>query len=243
MRRKFKTVRRVFVTYGVSEVLRLILRKFFTRDHGLEDFDSQIVWGSANQFLNRIALEKSNGLEIDNANSILRTGFFDEIYDLGPELSSVVNSLVISTNPELIIETGVAAGKSTNIILKQLHRSAGGRLVSIDITANVGELVETQYKYLWDLEVLPSVNRKYNYKRILLGYPKASIFLHDSDHSARWQEFEIFEAIRLLPNLSFLLIDDIQAPVANKLILRFGLDNCYFLNEMDKKKSLVVSLV
>jgi hypothetical protein len=237
--KKFHTLRRVFLTYGVAEVIRLIYRKIFqTKESGT--FAEGVFFESSTRFMTTIANNPSEAQEFFSLNNNSRTGFFGPIYDLGPELSESLVGVLMVTKPTLVIETGVAAGKSTNLILNQLRLSDQGRLVSIDVTINVGELVEPQNRFLWDLEVLPSLLRRHRFESLLRKHSDAQIFLHDSDHSVEWQLFEIKKVTEVLRHVSYILVDDIQPSVASFLISKFGIANCFFFDELGRKKSLIV---
>lgn len=241
MRQKISTFWAVYRTYGSTEIFRLIWRKIFSRPSFLE-FDDKIDWISADNFLQKLQIADEHSLNSIITKDINREGFFDSIYDLGPELSKVLVGLISSRKPTLIIETGVAAGKSTNVILKALGSNGKGKLISVDVTSNVGELVEEDYRKQWTLNVLPNFGRKRAFRRILTNNPQADIFLHDSDHSSNWQKFEVIEALRHLPNVSFLLIDDIQPDVSNFLMSKYGYGNCTFFDESGEKKSAAVKI-
>ena len=239
MLRKFHTFKRVFLTYGVAEVIRLIFRKIFQSKVG-STFTEGITFETSAHFMKTIAKNSSNKREVISLNSNPRSGFFGQIYDLGPELSESLLGVLIMTRPTLVIETGVAAGKSTNLILNQLRENNRGRLVSIDVTINVGELVEPQNKSIWDLEVLPNFLRRHRFESLLRTHSDAQIFLHDSDHSIEWQLFEIKKVTEILSRVSYILVDDIQPAVASFLISKFGVLNCFFFDELGRKKSLIV---
>jgi hypothetical protein len=237
--KKFHTLKRVFLTYGVAEVIRLIYRKSFqTKDSST--FTEGILFESSTRFMTTFADNPSEAQEVFSLNNNSRSGFFGPIYDLGPELSASLLGVLMMTRPTLVIETGVAAGKSTNLILNQLRLNDQGRLVSIDVTINVGELVEPQNRFLWDLEVLPSLLRQHRFESLLRKHSAAQIFLHDSDHSVKWQLFEIKKVTEVLRRVSYILVDDIQPAVASFLISKFGIANCFFFDELGRKKSLVV---
>ena len=187
-----------------------------------------------------IANCSSKATEAFSPNNSSRSGFFGPIYDLGPELSESLLGILTITRPTLVIETGVAAGKSTNLILNQLRLNNLGRLVSIDVTANVGELVQPENRFLWDLEVLPNFLRRKRFESLLRKNSNAQIFLHDSDHSVEWQLFEIKKVTERLNVVSYILVDDVQPAVASFLISRFGAASCFFFDELGRKKSLIV---
>jgi hypothetical protein len=239
MLKKIRTARSVFLTYGVSELLRLAYRKAF-RAKIPSEFATEIRFESSDRFMATISEAPIHKIKNTHLLDDERLGFFGSIYDLGPELSQSLLGATKDKKPSLVIETGVAAGKSTNLILNQLRINGSGRLVSIDVTSNVGELIEQQNKFLWTLEVLPNFLRRQRFEALLNKYSKAEIFLHDSDHSVAWQLFEIKRATVLLSDLSYILVDDIQPEVANYLRSKFGEVNCFFFNELGMKKSLIV---
>lgn len=239
MLRKFHTFKRVFLTYGVAEVIRLIYRKIFQSKVG-STYTENITFETSARFMKTLAKNSSNEREVTSLNNNPRSGFFGPIYDLGPDLSESLLGVLMMTRPTLVIETGVAAGKSTNLILNQLRLNNRGRLVSIDVTINVGELVEPQNKSKWDLEVLPNFLRRHRFESLLRKHSDAQIFLHDSDHSVEWQLFEIKKVTEVLSRVSYILVDDIQPAVASFLISKFGVLNCFFFDELGSKKSLIV---
>ena len=169
---------------------------------------------NSREFFKESHLKSIDTAKISDYSKTHRQGFFDSIYDLGPELSNVLNALIPAIKPSLFIETGVAAGKSSNVILNLLSENHEGRLLSFDVTEKVGELIDPKNLDLWDLFVLPEIRRKSHFVSKLQSSQEAELFLHDSDHSPKWQKFETEQAIRNLPNLRYILLDDSQGRVA-----------------------------
>ena len=113
--------------------------------------------------------------------------------------------------PQRVIETGVAAGVSTSILLEALQRNGGaGELVSIDITAKVGEVIPTHLRLNWKLEVLSKQSYENSFLSILSKNSACEVFLHDSNHSDEWQLFEFTNARSELVNCSVLFFDDVS---------------------------------
>jgi predicted O-methyltransferase YrrM len=83
--------------------------------------------------------------------------------------------------PGLMVETGVANGASTFLVLTAMERNGSGRLVSIDISADVGSLLTDEERRLphWDLRVI----RPGDIATGLAGLEAIDVFFHDSDHS------------------------------------------------------------
>jgi len=123
--------------------------------------------------------------------------------------------------PEVMIETGVAHGSSTWIILNAMHLNKKGKLYSIDLPNNdtnsaynfrntqpaTGWMVPDSLKPLWELhlgyaqEILPALLKK-------LG--KIDIFFHDSDHSYEHMKFEFETATPFIRSGGLLISDDVH---------------------------------
>lgn len=135
--------------------------------------------------------------------------------------------LVRVLKPEIMIETGVANGKSSSLILCAMEHNQKGRLISIDLpnkpgkilldggktntgNHNVGWLVPDYLKKRWDLligdskEVLP---------KLLININKVDIFLHDSLHTYEHVQFELNTILPKLRRKSLILCDNIDLGV------------------------------
>lgn len=249
---KLKTVWRVWSTFGLLEVYKLLLRKSqacFGSGSGV-NFPSGIKWVDflSSNFLTQSEVEHETSSHNSSvaagtqSQEGVRSGFFDSAYDLGPELSHFLVWYCKSRKPTLVLETGVAAGKSSSLILTELNTNRHGSLVSFDITSKVGELIPTGYRNQWSLIVLPSFGKKRAFSRSLDKYNGAELFLHDSDHSVMWQKYEILAALEKLTALEYLLVDDITPELVVELLARIPMESLTFLNEDDKKKSLIIKV-
>lgn len=98
--------------------------------------------------------------------------------------------LILKEKPELVIETGVQTGVSTEHILRALVENGLGFLFSIDPAKDkidaVAKGLTAEQRDRWFPYVDLSVNALYN-----LGTTKPwDIFLHDSDHGVACQTYE-----------------------------------------------------
>lgn len=132
--------------------------------------------------------------------------------------------LVRILEPEIMIETGVANGKSSSLILCAMEQNQKGRLISIDLpnqpgkilpdggktntgNRNVGWLVPDYLKKRWDLllgdskEMLPE---------ILINIDKVDMFLHDSLHTYEHVKFELNTILPKMGKKSLILCDNID---------------------------------
>jgi predicted O-methyltransferase YrrM len=109
--------------------------------------------------------------------------------------------------PAVVVETGVANGLSTEIILQALRRNTSkGVLHSVDIKEDVGSLVSN--KDFWRLHVTNGTARAFH--AILKNVGPIDIFYHDSDHEYRPQMAELRGAISALSPGGVLLSDDVD---------------------------------
>lgn len=118
-------------------------------------------------------------------------------------------SVIRATKPEVVVETGVANGYSTAIMLCALEKNMKGKLISVEISENVGRLVNMLNigKKRWQLVV---GKPRENIVSALNGEKQIDIFIHDSDHSYENMKFEFDEAYKKIKDTGFIMSDDIN---------------------------------
>jgi hypothetical protein len=225
---KIRTAIRVFSTFGIVQLFRVCIRKFglgkpanrlFKIPVGVifykkVDFSNEFL--SQTLGIEEVAIENlrreffryQSGLSLTLLEP--RKSFFATEYDLGSGMSEILYLAVRTKRPIKVIETGVAAGVSTNLILSVLQENGVGNCVSIDITDEVGEVIENLLKRRWELQVLPEFSREKAFREILVANSDATLFLHDSDHSNSWQIKEFCGVTELLTKVELILFDDIS---------------------------------
>jgi hypothetical protein len=227
IRAKAQTAVGVWRNFGINEVIRIPFRKFASRKFNYRDgkeplssYKNLVVFTTPSpEFSAACGRFQVSTETISSYSQYLRhlnlrtkkprSGFFGEIYDLGAGLGFVLFELIEKERPRKVIETGIAAGASSNLILSRLNYIGHGALVSVDITSKVGELVEEQLLNRWTISVLPKLLKKKAFLRILNSNQDATIFLHDSDHSTKWQIFEISSVIDSISSIKHILVDDV----------------------------------
>nr|WP_279231761.1 class I SAM-dependent methyltransferase [Thermus thalpophilus] len=139
----------------------------------------------------------------------------------------LIYALIRTKRPSLVVETGVAAGRSSGAILLGLHHNGWGRLISIDLPRRgdasaaladlsqphipqgleVGWSVPESLRYRWDLrlgdakELLPP---------LLAELGGIDCFLHDSLHTEEHVRFELETAYPYLRPGGLLMADDVR---------------------------------
>lgn len=239
LNRKLRTVGRVIGTFGYREIARIIIRKLFSfftwrgnDSDPLEISGLQII--STHTQVTRFF---SSSVQRDAHDEILifhktldeslpslklqRKGFFDSQYDIGELALFCIYQILSHTNTRFVLETGVAAGKSTAFILQKFlnveDEGIASKLVSTDITFNCGELVSENLKRFWTFEKL-SGNIKRQFIDVVKKHREIELFIHDSNHAAKWEMFELLTVLKYCENLRFIIVDDVQANVIYKLI-------------------------
>jgi Methyltransferase domain len=118
--------------------------------------------------------------------------------------------------PRTVVETGVARGLTSRVILEGLSANGSGRLCSIDLPpvmrepsseGQTGAAVSEGLKRRWTL-VRGSSRRRL--PRLLAELGTIDLFVHDSRHSDRNVSFELARAWAALRPGGFLLVDDIH---------------------------------
>jgi predicted O-methyltransferase YrrM len=123
-------------------------------------------------------------------------------------------AMVRRHKPNHVVETGVANGLSTSIILKALEANGNGVLTSLDISRDVGALVDREADGRWNLVVLDKRSVKRSFHSTIASLPPIDIFIHDSWHGYQWQTLEYGAAWSHLRPGGLLGSDDIELSYA-----------------------------
>lgn len=235
-------------TFGFIELTKLIGRKFPLRkkrasrmnlidlepSSSIEEvFENLAKYDQIFSNVNLVELRYEFDAIFERIIKYDREGFFNSSYDLGEKLSFLSYSITRITRPSLVIETGVAAGVSSTIILSALSKNNYGALRSFDITSQSGELIPNDLRKLWTLSVLTGINLKDKLRREIMEIEHDFIFLHDSNHSISWQKFELSTCIST-GRCRFFLIDDVSVELVKFLKKLFRPHNIFLFQEMGK---------
>jgi hypothetical protein len=126
--------------------------------------------------------------------------------------------LVAHLRPQAVVETGVAHGLTSRVILEGLFRNGRGHLWSVDLPAvdsvlhsEIGMAVSEGLRPRWSYVQGTARDRL---PGLLAGLGVIDIFVHDSLHTGRNQRFEIESAWGALRPGGVAVVDDIDHSLA-----------------------------
>jgi predicted O-methyltransferase YrrM len=134
-------------------------------------------------------------------------------YALEESSSLLVYGITRMVRPSVVLETGVANGHSTFLILNALIKNGGGQLHSVDISDNVGCLLSETERKVWSLNVIKEP-KKQGFCEVLNRIPPVDFFVHDSNHRYAWQKFEYESILPRMADKSILASDDVDSSFA-----------------------------
>jgi Methyltransferase domain len=129
-------------------------------------------------------------------------------------LCRAVWCVALHTRPEVVIETGVAHGVTSRIVLEALERNDLGHLWSIDLPfpfdrrlhAETGVAVTDACRPRWSYVEGSSKQRL---PPLIADVGHVEMFIHDSLHTAKNTLFEIERAASAMPVGGVMVVDDI----------------------------------
>ncbi|MCL4379219.1 MAG: class I SAM-dependent methyltransferase [Candidatus Marsarchaeota archaeon] len=117
-------------------------------------------------------------------------------------------NLVRTKKPSIVLETGVSKGFSSRIILEALQRNGKGKLISTEISDNVGNLVTPHLKKRWFLVV----DKNGNALSIAMKKVRTiDIFMHDSSHTHDNMLKDFTSALKKIKSNGLILSDDVES--------------------------------
>ena len=124
--------------------------------------------------------------------------------------------VTLHTRPEIVIETGVAHGVTSRIVLEALEQNHLGHLWSIDLPfpfdhrlhGETGMVVTDACRSRWSYLEGAS---KQQLPRLVAEVGHAEMFIHDSLHTAANTLFEMEQAASIMSAGGIILVDDIDS--------------------------------
>jgi hypothetical protein len=135
--------------------------------------------------------------------------------DAESSLSRAAWCTVLHQRPAVVIETGVAKGVTSRIVLEALNRNDRGHLWSIDLP----HLFEKNLHVQTGVAVPDSCRKRWTYiegssrrrlPSLLRSVAQVDLFIHDSLHTARNTRFEMEQTLKFLAPGGIMIVDDIS---------------------------------
>jgi hypothetical protein len=146
----------------------------------------------------------------------LGSGRFTYAYysDAENYLCRAVWCVALHARPQVVIETGVAHGVTSRVVLEALSRNGSGRLWSIDLPfpfdrrlhAQTGVAVPDACRPRW---TYLEGSSKQRLRPLIAETGQVDMFIHDSLHTARNTLFEMEQAASAMTAGGVMLVDDI----------------------------------
>jgi len=140
---------------------------------------------------------------------------YGEYSDADVSMARAAWCTVLHQRPSVVIETGVARGVTSRIVLEALNRNDWGHLWSIDLPpplekdlhAQIGAAVPNARRGRWSY-IKGSSRRRL--PSLLRALAQVDLFVHDSLHTARNTRFEMERTLSVLASGGIMIIDDIS---------------------------------
>ena len=120
------------------------------------------------------------------------------------------------TKPRVVVETGVAHGVTSRLVLEALQVNCHGHLWSVDLphpldhnlhaqtAAAVTESCRTRWSYL-------EGSSRQRLPKLVAELGEVQLFIHDSLHTAKNTEFEMEQVASVMAPGGVMLVDDIKS--------------------------------
>jgi predicted O-methyltransferase YrrM len=134
---------------------------------------------------------------------------YPDVYAVGDGTAFLLYTLIRHEKPSLVLEVGVADGRSTQVILSALDANEAGRLVSVDITDEVGGGARGHPR--WTLRVhTPGRASVAQLRNLLAEVGPPDLFFHDGSHGYPDQYGGFLAAWERMQPGSVLASDDVD---------------------------------
>ncbi len=117
--------------------------------------------------------------------------------------------------PSVVVETGVARGVTSRLVLEALDRNGHGRLCSVDLPHPFDHSIHNETGAAVTDALLPRWNyvegsSQRRLPEVIRDVGQVDLFIHDSLHTARNTRFEMDHVAAVMPLGGVMLVDDIS---------------------------------
>jgi hypothetical protein len=148
-----------------------------------------------------------------------------EHWNAESNLCVLLYTLIVLNKLKLVIETGVANGVTTRVMMKALEQT-GGTLHSFDILEESRHVYQGRGNWIFH-RLKPGRGIQKQLCREIDSIGPCELWVHDSNHGQTWQEFEYALAWSNLQENGVLCSDDVDASPA------WGFASRSYLNKAD----------
>jgi predicted O-methyltransferase YrrM len=134
-----------------------------------------------------------------------------ESWNAEMNLCVLLFSYIRVNRPPIVVETGVANGITTRVMMSALSEY-GGHLHSFDILTEASSVYQGIGN--WHFHLLSTRGAAKELNLVVQEIPEIDMWVHDSNHGSTWQEFEYRLAVSKLSKNGILVSDDIDASPA-----------------------------
>jgi hypothetical protein len=180
--------------------------------HELDDFEE--VWRDIEQELTEIGLA-------------LGRWTYGQYSDADPALGAVTWCAVRHLRPEKVVETGVARGVTSRLILEAMSVNGVGHLWSVDLPHPLrpelhGETASAVPSTCRDRWTYVRGSSRQQLPPLVSRLEKVDMFVHDSLHTARNMRFEMRTVWPAMDRGGLLLVDDVENQAFRDFVLESG---------------------
>tara|TARA_B110000116_G_C16761545_1_gene548684 strand:+ start:117 stop:893 length:777 start_codon:yes stop_codon:yes gene_type:complete len=220
------TLKNIFIQAIKPKRFVVMLKKLYLRffdSKGLISYDENLKWLDSKcilfeEFANKLdsnlwtkSIDVCNKIRLDSKKRLKKIK-----YDLGGGgFYPLLYFIVRYSKPQVVVETGVAAGFSSYAILKAIEENKSGRLFSSDFPyfripnpeKYIGIIVPKEIKNSWELFV---EGDRVNLPLILKKVNTIDIFHYDSDKSYLGRKNSLKLLKKYVNDKTIIIMDDIQ---------------------------------
>lgn len=139
---------------------------------------------------------------------------FPSVWGVEAETARFLYDFVRAVRPDRVLETGVANGTSSYVILSAMHANGHGQLVSTDIEAAAHHQLPAHLAQRWTFVHLQAQPPEAEMPAVFESHGPFDVYFHDADHSYLGQRFEYLHAWECLTDGGWFLSDDIDFSTA-----------------------------
>ena len=164
---------------------------------------------------------EAEGLRAEIRETFRRLGLpptYDDWCDGGDAFTTAAYCLALHLVPRTVVETGIARGVTSRLLLEALARTGSGHLHSIDLPAldsgyhsQIAIAVPAEMRAEWTVRMGTS---RRELPPLLRTLGSIDLFVHDSQHTGRNTSFELQHALAVLRPGGALLVDDVYQSLA-----------------------------